>query len=115
MAKRDAPISWRPSAEAQLALAELLKRDPKLKRSDILNRVVIEACHGPRQQTERREKLVMTSGGVKRQVAKQPKNRLMTPEKAVAGAAARLAERNQQVTGGVKRQQAIPKPAWKRE
>ena len=47
--KREAPISWRPSPAAAVALTGLMERMPGMKRSEVLNLVVIAAAHQPRQ------------------------------------------------------------------
>lgn len=40
------PISWRPTEEAAIALAELMERTGK-KRADLLNHLILTARHGP--------------------------------------------------------------------
>ena len=44
MIKREAPISWRPSKEASLALAKLMEWNPKGRRNEVLNGAVIRAA-----------------------------------------------------------------------
>lgn len=125
MAKRDAPISWRPSPEARLALAVLTDALPKLNRNEILNQVVIGAVEIPSLPRPKRDdmqaqqspnpskqpKLVMTSDGVKRERVKR--NPIDKPTDEDIQEARRWYF--EQATGSVKRQQAIPKPGWKRE
>ena len=43
--KREAPVTWRPSPEARLALARLLDRE-NCSRGDLLNRLVLAADAG---------------------------------------------------------------------
>lgn len=75
--KRAAPISWRPSAEAGVALAKLLEGGRK--RNDILNEIVVRAAAGPAEVSLSPEPEIIEAGKLAELPSPAPKAAKIKP------------------------------------